>query len=201
MEKVKNPKDICPVCLRSTVKGFTHLRCKNSLGLGGLTCLWSYEGVVRKAIISLKYKYARDIARELSNYASEKLKKQASLFPKDSVLVPVPLYWYKKNFRGFNQVEEVGRVLAKNLGWKFNPDLLIKRSSTPPQTELKKDERLLNLRGKFGLNRSYRLDSSLYILLDDVWTTGSTLREAAKVLKRQGAAKVWGLSLARSLYK
>jgi predicted amidophosphoribosyltransferase len=84
------------------------------------------------------------------------------------------------------------------MGWKFIPDLLIKNKSTASQVELKGDDRRQNLHGVFSLNPSYILSTIPNILLfDDVFTTGSTLREAAKVLKRAGVEKVWGLTIAR----
>ena len=84
------------------------------------------------------------------------------------------------------------------MGWKFIPDLLIKNRSTTSQVELSVKERKQNLKGVFSLNPSYVLSPNSSILVfDDVFTTGSTLKEAAKVLKHAGIKKVWGMTIAR----
>jgi ComF family protein len=197
LAKVSTPKPICPICLRPSIDGFTHSKCVRPQSLNGLTCLWEYEGVIRKATLALKYKFASEITKELGNLSSKKIVNN-NLFPKKAVLVPVPLFWYRQNWRGFNQAEEIGKILAKNLGWKFLPDLLIRRKNSRSQTELTKEKRGENVRGIFSLNPNYVLNTKYSVLLfDDVWTTGSTLKEACKVLKRKGVQKVWGLTLAR----
>lgn len=176
-----------------------HVKCKKKHGLDGLTCLWVYEGSVRKALLSLKYKFAFDIARELSQILIEALKSHDSypIIRNFSVLVPIPTHPLRENWRGFNQSVEVGKLVARQMEWKFIPDLLLKRRITTPQTELKSDARKKNIKGVFSLNPNYQLLSTSYLLFDDVWTTGSTLKEAGKILKRSGAKTVWGLTIAR----
>ena len=197
VSKVKTPQTICPVCLRFSLHG-THRLCRNTLGLDGLTCLWKYEGVIRKAILRLKYNFALEISKEISDFAVQKLLTSRSAFFKNGILVPVPLFWYRKNWRGFNQTEEIGRRIAAGLGLEFEPNLLTRGRAKAPQTELSRKDRLNNIKGVFSM-ASEPIFSSNYkiILFDDVWTTGSTLSEAALVLKQGGAKSVWGLTLAR----
>lgn len=159
--------------------------------------LWKYEGVVRKAILALKYKFAFTMAQELANLASEEIKKR-KYFPPKVLLTPIPLFWYRKNWRGFNQAEEIGKILAQNLDWKFIPDLLLRTKNTPSQTELGREKRQENVRKIFTLNPQYRVRKNTKIILfDDVLTTGATLNEGVKTLKENGFKKVWGLTLAR----
>lgn len=174
-----------------------HVKCKKKYGLDGLTCLWVYEGSVRKALLSLKYKFAFDIAKELSETFCRVLTSNTYPFPANSILVPIPTHPLRENWRGFNQSVEVGKLVARQMEWKFIPDLLLKRRITTPQTELKSDARKENIKGVFSLNPNYQLLSTSYLLFDDVWTTGSTLKEAGKILKRSGAKTVWGLTVAR----
>jgi len=198
IKKIRIPKPVCPFCLRTSIKGRVHPACSGPLALDGLVCLWDYEGVIRKAILALKYKFAAQIAREISSYASDRLQNSRLLPSKSTVLIPIPLYWYKKNTRGFNQAEEVGKAVAETLGWEFRSRLLIKTVPTISQTELKREERQKNLNGTFVASPDLSgLKDSNVVLFDDVWTTGSTLKEAAKVLKQAGAKKVWGLTLSR----
>ena len=154
-----------------------------------------YGGVIRKAIIALKYKYSTEIASELSEICVRKLL-TINHWP-SAILVPIPLHWYRYNFRGFNQSEEVGKLVAAKMGWEFIPDLLIKTKSTKSQVELKGPDRRKNLRGVFALNPAHVLHSTYYILFDDVLTTGSTLLEASKVLRAGGAKRILCLTIAK----
>jgi predicted amidophosphoribosyltransferase len=68
----------------------------------------------------MKYKFAFEIAKELAKHAAKKISKEKLFFPKNSVLVPIPLYWHRKNWRGFNQSEEIGQMIAEKIGWGFD---------------------------------------------------------------------------------
>ncbi|MFZ5932739.1 MAG: ComF family protein [Patescibacteria group bacterium] len=196
LSELERPIPICPVCQRLCPTGFTHQRCQGEYLLDGLTSIWPYAGSMRKALLAIKYKFAFEVAKELGETSCEFIKKE-KFFPSSPVLVPVPLHRLRKNWRGFNQVEEIGRVIAKNMGWCFMPDLLIRTEMGTPQTELKRKERLKRVKGVFAVNPNYRIQKSQYLLFDDVWTTGATLKEAAKTLKLAGARQIWGLTLAR----
>ncbi|MBI3443125.1 ComF family protein [Candidatus Woesebacteria bacterium] len=168
--------------------------------LDRLISVWNYDGVIRKAIIALKYKFASDVAKELADQVNLILKTKNL---KNVVLVPIPLHESRKRWRGFNQSEEIGKLIAVSMDWEFAPNLLKRVFSTKPQVGLKEKERVENVKDVFVLNSSYIIHPTSYIIFDDVWTTGSTLQEAAKVLKtclrRQetGAKEVWGLTVAR----
>jgi predicted amidophosphoribosyltransferase len=100
--------------------------------------------------------------------------------------------------RGFNQSEEIGKLVAREMGWGFVPDLLVKNKSTASQVELSVKERKENLQGVFSLSPNISIsECPSIVLFDDVFTTGSTLKEAAKVLRHAGVEKVWGMTIAR----
>jgi len=197
-------EQICPICGKASLGGATHQFCRRPLGLDGLTSIFAYKGVVAEAIKKLKYKFVRDLAEELvelflSFCGEEKLFSDFCRLP-DVVLVPIPLHPRRLRWRGFNQAELLGELIAKNLGIKFTPDLLIRVKNTEPQVKLDKDQRQINIRRAFTLNKNSQFDNlgiCNFVLFDDVWTTGATLKEAGKVLKRNGAKKVWGLTIAR----
>lgn len=200
LSQVSTVKPICPICERPSIDGMTHSGCKTPLGIDALTSIWVYEGVVRKAILALKYKYATEVAKDLSKVFIKSLLATDYLLPAISVLVPIPMHWYRENYRGFNQSEEIGKIVAQDLGWKLTSDLLVKKKSTTPQTDLKARDRSKNIQGVFSPNPRYQpltISHKQLILFDDVWTTGSTMKEAAKVLKRGGVERVWGLTIAR----
>ncbi|MEK7188616.1 MAG: hypothetical protein AAB685_02065, partial [Patescibacteria group bacterium] len=177
---------------------------KKVAGLNGLISAWKYRGVIRKAIIATKYNFAFDVANELAVYFSRQLRIWEASF-KNSVLVPIPLHPSRKRYRGFNQSEVLGKIIAKDMDWEYCPDLLVRRIATLPQVGLDSQKRKINLKGAFEINKNYSLMPSLpaqagaycLVLFDDVWTTGSTIKEAAQVLRKSGFKNIWGMTLAR----
>jgi len=143
----------------------------------------------------MKYKFAFEIAEELSNYAIIELKEKKIAFPNNSILVPIPLYWHRQNWRGFNQSEEIGKLIAAKLGWDFSNNLLVRKASKKPQASLKREERKTNIKGVFKVSKGPDKNKPI-LLFDDVWTSGSTAKEAAKILKQAGAKRVNCLTLA-----
>ncbi|RLC32920.1 hypothetical protein DRH13_00700 [Candidatus Woesebacteria bacterium] len=194
VSKAESPKLACPKCNGLSQDGAAHIRCRDIVGLDGRVSLWKYTGGIRKAITGLKYKFAFEIAKELAEHAAKKISEKKLFFPKKSVLVPIPLYWHRKNWRGFNQSEEIGKMIAEKLGWGFERNLLIRKASKKPQASLKKEERMANIKGVFSLYMTPKKNTPI-ILFDDVWTTGSTAKEAARVLKKAGVKRVNCLTL------
>lgn len=200
---------VCPVCERASLDGVTHIRCVQKDLPDGLTAIWEYSGAPRKLISKLKYKFVKESAVTLASSAAGFLKNMARNRPEtpkwsDSKLaiVPVPLHWTRKNWRGFNHTEEIAKILAGMMGWKVAP-VLKRTKSTKPQVGLKEKERIKNVQGIFTINKhargtfATRDTRGTLVLFDDVWTTGATMKEAAKVLKKAGIKKVWCLTLAR----
>ncbi len=198
------PERICPVCRKPSLGGLTHPRCRSSQSIDGLTSTFAYQGVVKKAIIKLKYKFVSDLAQDLVelflSFCGEDKVFSNWCRQKEVILIPIPLHPSRKRWRGFNQAELLGKMIASNLGIEFLPDILKRVKKTKLQVKLNKEERKKNLQGAFELNKNYKsliIDHPSFIIFDDVWTSGETLKEAAKVLKRNGAKKVWGLTIAR----
>jgi ComF family protein len=198
------PERICPACLKPSIGGFTHPRCQTPYNLDGLTSIFAYKGVIKKAIQKLKYKFISDLAQDLielflsscgEDKAFRNLCRQGEV-----ILIPVPLHPSRKRWRGFNQAELLGKMIASSLDLKFLPDVLKRVKKTKPQVGLDKEERKKNIKEAFKINRDYEssiISNSSLILFDDVWTSGETLKESTKVLKRNRAEKVWGLTMAR----
>jgi len=189
LECRKEGKYICEDCLKKVGKvGFFKDRLS----------IFRYEGVIRKAIIALKYKYSTEIAKELADICVKNLK-SVNLVANNYLLIPIPLHWHKQNVRGFNQTEEVGKLIAKGMNWKYEPNLLIKKISTKPQVGLKGSTRHENLKGVFVISPNHLAiqPSNNVILLDDVLTTGSTLSEASKTLRKAGVKRIMCLTIAK----
>jgi len=197
-------KQRCIVCQRPAIDGYTHPTCRGKYTIDRAIALYPYRSVVGKAIRSLKYKFATEIAKELCEIIiSHSPISLTTQIPPNSVLVPIPMHWRRKNWRGFNQTEVIGESLSQSLGLSWKPNLLIRTTQPKAQEGLKREDRISNVSNVFSLSpnpihkSSILNPKSVYILFDDVLTTGSTLSEAGKVLKKAGAKKVWAVTIAR----
>ena len=186
-------KPVCPVCQRQAVGGKTHPGCQGRLRLDGLVVATRYSGSVKKAIAKVKYKWAYDIAKILIDLIVVNLWKFD--LASDLILVPVPLHVRRKKWRGFNQAE----ILAKSLSLKFNQpygEYLARIIETASQVGLKRDERQKNVKEAFRLRTGADVSGKNILLVDDVYTSGATMTECCKVLKKEGAGEVWGMAVA-----
>lgn len=195
---------ICPQCTRPAMFGQTHPICQRPYGLDGLWTYGSYSLPLKQLLQKLKYRGIYDLVEELVDlvitywlvYPPQFL----DLIKKDRgvnwIIVPVPLHPQRQRQRGFNQSTLIAKSLAKKTGLEYR-DCLIKTKNTQPQAKLDRHSRLINLHGAFKLAADCQLLAASILLVDDVWTTGTTLRECAKILKRSGAKQVWGLTIAR----
>lgn len=193
---------VCPICERLAYGGATHPICKRKYGLDGLWSLGVYSGALQIAIQKLKYRWVRELAEVLvdlmieywARYNPEFIQQIRKDQGNNWQIVPVPLHKFRQNWRGFNQASLLGQLLSKRLNLDYLEGLKRIRN-TKPQIELKAGERRKNIKGAFSVACS--LPPVNYLLIDDVWTTGVTLKECCYVLKRSGAKKVWAITLAR----
>lgn len=188
-------KPLCPVCERQAVGGKTHPGCFSRFGLDGLVVVCRYRGPISKAIQKIKYKWIWDIEKFLLDIVVANFWKFD--VPARITLVPVPLHKRRKNWRGFNQAE----LLANDLARRYHQqsiDLLNRDVETKTQVGLTKKQRKENVEGAFSLKSRFSnlVPGGNFMLVDDVCTSGATMGECAKVLKKAGARSVWGLAIA-----
>lgn len=157
-----------------------------------------YRGVLKDALLLLKYRRYRPLGRILGGMAYEALKKDEDLWRGVDLIVPVPLHRKRRRERGFNQSEEIGREIGERAGLKVAAGVLRKTRPAPPQTSLEHADRADNVRDAFALGRKTDIRGKVILLVDDVYTTGSTLRECARVLRTEGAAEVRGITVAQA---
>jgi len=185
------------MCGHYNYQGKTHASCFRKMGMEGKLSFYSYQGPIRQALLQMKYHYSYKIAEELAQLCINGVKSYTQLVNK-CALVYIPTKTQRLNWRGFNQAQIIASVWAQKLETPLLEDVLIKTKSTVPQARLDKLHRAKNIKNVFEFNsKTHNLEKFENIfLVDDVWTTGSTMREAAKVLKRNGAEKVWGITIA-----
>jgi ComF family protein len=153
--------------------------------------LWRYEFPCDGLVQSLKYRARLALAGFFArSLASRPL-------PDVDLIVPMPLHPRRLAERGFNQALEIARGLARHLGRPIEARGVLRVKNTPPQTELPYEERAKNVRGAFLCRLD--LSGASVAVLDDVMTTGATLNELARALKRAGASRVENLVIARTV--
>ncbi|WFS61850.1 ComF family protein [Pseudodesulfovibrio thermohalotolerans] len=154
-----------------------------------------YAGRMRELIIGYKFGNRYDRNRLLATLGIEAFEARPGRTP--DAVVPVPLHGRRLVWRGFNQSAEIGRGLARRLKLPLLLHGLERTRNTPPQTSFGFKERQINIKGAFAANPA-RIEGRRVLLVDDVYTTGSTLRECARTLRRAGCAAVDVLVLART---
>lgn len=199
VKKVRFSDPICPVCQKLSIDGFTHIKCCTPYGIDGLVSLFVYEKSIRTALKKLKFKFVYSLSSILLKYSIIVLKSKIDVIPEKSIIVPIPLYIKRRRWRGFNQSEIIAKKLARYLKCLYISNALIRTKNTNAQSILDKKDRARNIHSAFKLNEETkdRIRGRNILLVDDIYTTGATLREATKVLKRNGVGKVWGFTIAR----
>jgi ComF family protein len=166
----------------------------------------AYENELREMVHLLKYKHVRSAADFLGALIAESA---TGLVPKmsDSVMVvPVPLYKGKLRERGFNQAEMLAHATVSRLSkqvkdtkFELKMSALFRRRATESQVGMTREQRKTNLRGAFAVPRKDAVLGKEILLIDDVLTTGATVGECARVLRRAGATQVWVATAARAV--
>jgi ComF family protein len=176
----------------------------------------SYDGALRDLIHLLKFDQVRPAAPVLGRMLAECVASLEPALPAGSIaVVPVPLHAKKRSQRGFNQAEVIAQSALKHLerdgerfqvrevgaGGRFElcARVLVRRRETGSQIGLTRHQRRENLRGAFAVKDATRIANRTVLLVDDVYTTGATASECARVLQRAGASRVWVASVGRTL--
>ena len=183
----------CYVCGKACTAGLMHRECKEQGYIDGLIYFTVYDQKIKRIIKDVKYSFYFDILNELGEIMSEYLKTYH--FSDDLILTDVPLHKKKKRFRGFNQAEILARVIAKRSGFKYCK-LLNRVENTTSQVKLSHEERENNLINAFQFIGKDIPDKIM--IVDDVFTSGSTINQCAKVLKSNGSKEVYGYVFAKS---
>jgi ComF family protein len=157
-----------------------------------------YQGTLMEAIHRLKYGGKTSLSKPLSTLAKDTFYRFWDASSID-LLLPVPLHIRRLRERGFNQAHLVNRKWARQEGIPFDGLTLSRRRWTEPQTSLTRAERRKNVKGAFYLRRRDKVKGLRILLVDDVFTTGATVNECAKVLMKAGAGSVDVLTLARAI--
>lgn len=159
--------------------------------------LWEYDKRMQKSIASFKYKGKREYvsfyAEELLLGYEEKIRKIAP-----DILVPIPIHYGKLQQRGFNQAELIAKAIAKKLEMPMWNHFLIRSKATKPQKGLNDKDRVKNLEDAFNISKKHKKSENSInkvLLIDDIYTTGSTIETCTRVLMKYGVKEVYFISL------
>ena len=173
--------------------------CQQESKLSALFVITAYQNPLFQDMLhNLKYNFASSIGDTfkllLIKYFEQN---KIDIINKDSVIVPIPLHRKRLAERGFNQSELIGNHIAEILQLKINPKLLIRKKNTKSQMTLNRADRILNMQKSFVCPDPTQIKGKDIILIDDVLTTGTTIRDAAQALRASGCRSVSAIVLAK----
>lgn len=182
----------CPLCQRSATETFCpdclhQLQvCKNKSSSDKVLAWGDYVGVLKRAIALLKYDGKAEIARPLGQWLAKAWLQQS--FSRQYVVVPIPLHEQRRAQRGYNQAELIARSFCQVTGLELRSQALIRWQATQAQFGLTIAERQQNLQQAFALGPDFNRQPPKWpvLLLDDIYTTGSTVQAATRVLQQAG---------------
>lgn len=155
-----------------------------------------YEGVIRDLILQYKFDYKPYIYRTFITFF-KKNEKLYSIFRNYDIIVPVPISKKRWKNRGYNQSALLAKELAKIYNLKYDDTALIKIKNNPKQSTLNQEERIQNVKNVYKIKNNVNIINKNILLVDDVYTTGATCGECAKILEESGAKFVGVFTIAK----
>ena len=188
--KLRAPQNVCPVCGRSAQGGLCSFCAAETGGIDGGAAAWDYSPVSAAVLTAIKFRDRHDYLP----YCAQALAQACKTLPLQNIdaVVAVPCHWLRKFRRGFNQAEEMAKLTAQLLDKPYLPQALTRPGyARPASTYAVSDpRRAKNARKSFAVG-SAQVNGLTLLLVDDVLTSGSTMRTCAALLKKAGAAGVY----------
>lgn len=192
-------KNSCLKCNRIHNHGLFHENCKEKLGLDGYLSILYYNPTAKSIIKNIKYRLVKDACREFFSLFPIEILQKYSEFKKEfpnCVIEPVPLHRSRQAMRGFNQAYVIAEFFQELLQFPISSTLKRVKKTMPQAQTNNKIERMRNMKNSFIVKKGEDVRGKDIILIDDVITTGNTIKEATKVLKKAGARYVFAFSIA-----
>ena len=161
-----------------------------------LMYIFKYEGQIRKLILDYKFNEKSYIYLTFVNFLLKNKKIFENIKSYDTI-IPVPISKKRLNERGYNQSLLIAREIAKETKLELVNNCLIKTKNIIEQSKLNKEDRIQNIQGVYKLKNKQSLENKKILLIDDIYTTGSTVNECSKILKQGNPSKIGILVLAK----
>ena len=158
--------------------------------------LFQYDGEVRDAILNYKFNEKSYIYRTFLEFIKNN-EKICTQIKKYDIIMPIPISKKRMKKRGYNQSALIARNLTKTLNIEYKEDVLVKIKDNNPQSDLGQNERSENVKGVYKLKEPKKIYQKNILLIDDIFTTGSTANECARVLKENNSNSVGIFTLAK----
>ena len=158
--------------------------------------IFEYKELIRELILNYKFNNKPYLYKTFSKIILNN-EKICGFLKSYDIIIPVPIHKKKRRKRGYNQTELIAKEITKKLDIKVESNVLIKKINTRSQSELSKSDRKNNIKGVFNVIKQERIINKNIIIFDDIYTTGSTVLECAKILKEAGANKIGVLAIAK----
>lgn len=158
--------------------------------------IFKYEGIIRKKLVEYKFQEKAYLYKTFSKIILKNKKIYGNL-KKYDIIIPVPIHKKRKLIRGYNQTELIARQIARNIGLNLENKVLIKQKNVVSQSELNKNDRKENVKDAFIIKNKEKIKNKKILIFDDIYTTGSTLKECSRILKNAGANEIGILTIAK----
>lgn len=196
-ELLVDRRSYCPRCGAAGPTGDCPRCARTRFRFDGVIRLGPYQGPLRDAVLRGKRPQDRGLMAVLGHLLADIAGPRLDAWAVD-VVVPVPMHWLRRAWRGASSPESIGQPLARRSCAPLRPELLARRRRTRPQASLSPNQRRRNVRGAFRVRPHRDLPGACVLLVDDILTTGATMNEAARTLLAAGAARVYAAVLARA---
>ena len=158
--------------------------------------IFDYQGIIRKLIIDYKFNEKTYLYKTFVNFLL-KDKKFFNILKSYDTIIPVPISKKRKKERGYNQCLLISKEISKRLDIENNINCLYKVKDIVAQSTLNKEEREQNIKGAYEIKNVKAIENRRILLIDDIYTTGSTLNECSKILKKATPKNITCLTIAK----
>jgi len=197
-EKANYPMPACPACLEKALAGKRAEKTRIS-GLGAVWSCCAYTGGVMACLKDLKYRGNRSVLPFLEAMVKTFIKEHPYALEGIQIILPVPAYPSRLRQRGYNQADIIARMVSDITNIPYSGNILLKVRDTEAQAGLRLHKRLNNLNGVFSAPAADRVSGKKVLIVDDIVTSGSTIKACARSLEKASPAGVSGFTVAKTL--
>ena len=211
LEKIKNilfptvcgicgkigPKPLCSICSKK-IEGLSCITVQkvHNKNFSKQAYLFKYGGIIREKLINYKFNEQSYLHETFANIII-KNEKICRFIKNYDIIIPVPIHRKRYKQRGYNQTELIARKIAKNLDITVVTDVLVKEKNNKPQSDLTKTEREQNIKNVYRVQNSQKINNKTILIIDDIYTTGNTVKECSRMLQQAGASQIAVLTIAK----